>query len=422
MRLLTLALAALPIAAAAQTPPAQPLPPSPPSGVAQPAPPPAAAPAPGVTVELGGWFVLNGFAGHGGLNAADQPRFAVAAPDGESSLGMAVRQSRLRAGVGIPADGLVPGARLRGLLELDFMGGYVASDASLPIVRLRHAWVSAAWKDKGNLTLLLGQTWGVFTGPYFAASLSHLATPRFAGAGFLYRRAPQLRLSGEVGSTAALLWTVAALAPIDRATATASAVGVGERSGLPDVEGRLAVAVKAPVKLEVGVSGHWGQEKFQLVGPPPRNSTVDSIGYAVDARVETRFVTLVGAAFQGENLDVWYSVAPGVRTTATTVDTVDTRGLWAQAQVTPVKGFQLLLGGGLEQPEREDLPATIPATAGGTQTFSTPYDNKQASVAAVLNLASRWRVSAEGTRYWTKAVDGSRRNASQFEVSSLVAF
>jgi hypothetical protein len=417
MRLLALAaaLAAVPLVPGAQPAPAAP-PPSP-----APSPAPAAAPPPGVTVELGGWFVLNGYAGDGGLNVADQPRFAVAAPDGERTLGMAVRQSRLRAGVGVPADGLLGGARLRGLLELDFMGGYVAADQSLPIVRLRHAWVSAGWKEKGNLTVLLGQTWGVFTGPHFAASLSHLATPRFAGAGFLYRRAPQLRVSGELGSETALLWTVAALAPIDRATATASGAGVGERSGLPDLEARLAVALRAPVKLEVGLSGHYGQEKYLLAGPPAANRTVDSVGYAVDARLEAGPVTLVGAAFQGENLDVWYSVAPGVRASATSVTTVETRGLWAQAQVTPVKGLQLLLGGGLEQPEREDLPATIPGSAAGT-TFPTPRDNRQASLAAIVNLASRWRVSAEGTRYWTKAMDGSRHNANQVEVSSLVAF
>jgi len=433
----TLTLAALPAAVRAQTPPPAPepgaAPPAPPPPAAAPAatPPPAAVPPPKVTVDLGGWLVLNGFHDEGGLNAADQPRFAIAAPPGEQDLGFAVRQSRVRAIVGIPADGLVKGAALKGLVELDFMGGYAGNDQSLPLVRLRHVWLSSTWKDAGNLSVLLGQTWGVFTGPYFAASLSHLATPRFAGAGFLYRRAPQLRLSGELGKGVALLWTAAALAPIDRNTATAAAASVGERSGVPNVEGRLALAVKAPVKLEVGASAHWGQEKYLLGSgavPPVRNGTVDSLGYAVDARLELPYLTVLGAAFKGENLDVWYSVAPGVKTTsapapnATTliaVDTVHTKGFWAQAQVTPVKGLQLLLGGGIEKPDRDDLPATVAAGAG---TVPTPYDNRQASVGAIVNLASRWRVSLEGTRYWTRAVDGSEHDADQLELSSLLAF
>jgi hypothetical protein len=416
--------------AAAQSPAAQPEPAAPAASPAPPAPPapPAAAPAspapaPKVTVDLGGWLVLNGYYGHGGLNATDLPRFAIAAPDGERSLGISVRQSRLRAGVGIPADGLVKGTALKGLVELDFVGGYVANDPSLPIVRLRHAWLSASWKPHGNLSLLLGQTWGVFTGPYFAASLSHLATPRFAGAGFLYRRAPQVRLSGELGGDVALLWTAAALAPIDRNTTTNAAASVGERSGVPNVEARAALAVKAPVKLEVGLSAHYGQEKHLVSG---RNDTVDSRGYAVDARVEVPYLTVVGAAFAGENLDIWYSVAPGTRlnpnaTAPTDVSNVETKGFWAQAQVTPVKGLQLLAGGGIEQPDDEDVPPTIPGSAGGS-TLPTPVDSRQASVGAILNLSSRWRVSVEGTRYWTEAVDGSKPNANQLEVSSLLAF
>ena len=83
------------------------------------------------------------------------------------------------------------------------MGGNAvgSDDPSLPLVRLRHAWVSAAWPQLGNLSVLVGQSWGIVGGPSFAQSLSHLATPRFAGAGFLYRRAPQLRVSGDVGQT-----------------------------------------------------------------------------------------------------------------------------------------------------------------------------------------------------------------------------
>jgi hypothetical protein len=60
--------------------------------------------------------------------------------------------------------------------------------------------------------------------------------------------------------------------------------------------------------------------------------------------------------------------------------------------------------------------------AAGSGTVPTPYDNRQASAGAIVNLSSRWRVSLEGTRYWTKAVDGSKHDADQVELSSLLAF
>ena len=163
-----------------------------------------------LTIDTSGWLILNTYANSGALNANDLPRYAKGGPSDEEALGLGVRQSRLRLNIGIPSEGLLLDAKLKGLVELDFMGGNAVGtdDPSLPLVRLRHAWVSAAWPRLGNLSVLVGQTWGIVGGPYFAQSLSHLATPRFAGAGFLYRRAPQIRVSGDVGQTFGVAYQV----------------------------------------------------------------------------------------------------------------------------------------------------------------------------------------------------------------------
>jgi hypothetical protein len=416
IRRLALALAAsLPLVAPAQTPPA----------AAAPAPTPVAAPAPapaGLTVDIGGWLVFNSFFNSGNTSApADLPARATAGLPGEHAVGMQVRQSRLRAVLGLPGGGLLGDAKLKGLVELDFMGGSVGGDASLPLVRLRHAWAAATWKDLGNLTLTVGQTWGVFTGPNFATSLGHLALPRFAGAGFLYRRAPQLRLSGDLGGAVGVKWDAALLAPMDKATvgaAVPSGAGVGERSGLPDVEARVAVVYRPEKKnmFELGVSGHYGEDKYLVTGN--LNKTVPSQGFAVDFKLDVSMVTLVGGAFSGENIDVWATVTPGVRpgagTPPATVDAIATKGGWAQLQVTPVAGWQLLLGGGMEKPTVGDLPVSA----------TTVKENQQLSAGLVVNVAPKWKAALEFTEYKTTYNDTTpvKQTANQVELSTLYAF
>jgi hypothetical protein len=438
-------LAAFPLAVHAQTPPPAAPPPEAAPAAAAPAPAapaaPAAAPAApsafavpgpgGSTIDFGGWLVLNGYYDVGGLNAADLARFAIPAPADERALTAGVRQSRLRMNFAGPADGLFGGAKLKGLVEVDFMAGYSGSDPSMPIIRLRHAWLAATWKDLGNLTFTVGQNWGLFTGPWAPVSLGHLAVPRLGGAGYLYRRAPQIRLSGDMGGELAVIWAVAAMAPNDKTAVATSApdgvtgVLVGERSAVPDVEGRIAIAYRGALKAEVGVSGHWGQEKYWLATPAD-DFWVDSTGGAVDARIEVGPVTIIGGGFKGKNLDVWNSIAPGVilnaaAATATDLWAVDTKGLWAQLQITPVKGFQLVASAGTEQPDRGDLGNATIAGA-GTTTFSVPYKNTQGSAGVIVNLTSRWRAGFEFTRYWTWAVNGTDATANQMELSTLFAF
>jgi hypothetical protein len=383
------------------------------------------------TFDTSGWLVLNSYSTLGTVNAADLPRWAMPG-DTEKAFGMGVRQSRVRMNFGIPTDGFIPKADMRGLVEADFMGGYAGNDTSLPLPRLRHAWVSATWKDYGKLTVLLGQSWGILEGPSFAASLSHLAIPRFGGAGFLYRRAPQVRLSQELGGAFAVGYQVAVLAPMDRETASVTGSnGVGERAGQPDGEGRIAAYYRpeGPFRAEVGASVHFGQEKFLLNGlATPTNKWVASRGYAVDVKIDVPYVQLVGGVFTGQNLDVNYALG-GVnkithKNTAGTVlldDAVgvDTRGMWGQAIVTPVKGLQLLVGGGIENPGLDD---TLP-TLGASDLYV--YRNGQVSAGAILNITSKWRISLEGTRYATGLTNAayatSRADATQIEISTLLA-
>jgi hypothetical protein len=348
--------------------------------------------------------------------STDLPLFAV---KGRDTAGLSARQSRIRAALGLPADGLLGGAKLKGLVEVDFMGPTAGGDLSLPAARLRHVWVSASWKELANLSVTVGQTWGVFTGPWFATSLAHLAVPRFGGAGFLFRRAPQVRLSVESAGPFVVAAQVAALAPYDNRTS--AGVLVGERSGMPDGEARVAFAYRSGGKnwLELGLSGHYGREVYAL-DAPARDQTIESWGAAVDAHLELPALLVQGGAFLGQALGVMNTVAPEVRftTTATTpaqtidVSPIRNRGWWVQGVFFPQAIAQVLLGYGIEEPELGDLPTTA----------TTVNRNQQLSGGVILALTSRWRVSVESTWFVTNTQDRFERNATQVEVGSLYAF
>jgi hypothetical protein len=393
----------------------------------------------------------------------DLPRNATAVPDGsyldQNQTGVMVRQSRFRWNLGLPSDNFLKGATLKGLAEFDF-AGQQGSEISSWMPRIRHAFVSATWKDLNNLQLLVGQTWGVAPGPYFANSLTHIVMPRFGGAGYLFRRAPQVRLSGNVPvtSVAGLTYTGAVLTP---------EVAEGQRSGTPHFEGRISANYKRAGKqiADIGVYGHLGTDRYEAfdvdnVASTTQAKTVDvnSRLVGVDAKIDLPYVSLFGSAFMGQNLDVYASTAPGVRTftaadqsdlerclpgaggfctapgqttrkqarVVTNVNGVDTTGWFAQATVTPIKGIQLLAGYGQETPTRSTM-ADLPAGAAGSQLVA----NAQYSGGVILNLTSKWRVGLEYTRYETDfeerktataPVTRSTYEADQFELGTLFAF
>lgn len=419
--------------APAPTEPARP--PPPPEPAAPPAAPAAPAAVPRVpvepaatigaarprpSVELSGLLHTTVFRSSGGVApSTDLPRSAYTASD---TFGASVRQSRLGASFELPADGLLAGARLHGLAEADLLGDPGGGDLSFATPRLRHAWVSATAPGLGGLTVTIGQTWGLLGGARFAESVARVAEPRFAGAGALFRRAPQLRVGAARGGALALSADVAALAPID--PVRSAGVPAGERSGLPDVEGRVAAAWTRGDRrvAELGLSGREGELAFQLGASPGRTKTVRSWGAAADARVELPFVTLQGAAFLGQALGAQGLVAPEVKTTTdsggalTAVSAVRTRGFWAQAVARPLPRVGLLLGYGIEDPTVDDLPATAATLA------TTVNRNQQTSGGVVLALASRWKVSGEVTWFVTNTQDRFRRNSTQLELASLVEF
>jgi hypothetical protein len=377
-----------------------------------------------VTVSFSGWLVFNTYYNAGSFNTnagfIDQPLYAT--PGDGGALGMSVKQTRLRANVSLPADGLLGNARLTGLVEGDFGGGYAAADLSQALPRLRLAWIAATWANLGGLTVRVGQDWGVLEGPVAAVSLGHITVPRFAGAGQVFRRSPQVRVEGELGDRVGGTYTGAVLPNGDKQVA-ADGVLVGLRSATPDFEGRVAVFYRTEKKkhVEIGISGHHAQERWILDGEAnaPTKYLV-SQAVAVDYKLDLPYVTILGSAFKGENLDVWNSGAgPGIRRIMLAPDNkkllavtgIRTKGLWSQLGVTPVNGLRLLFGGGVETPTLADL--------GADANFRR---NQQLSAGAVVSAGGRWRAGLEVTGYRTRTFPGRLLTSRQVELSTLYSF
>jgi hypothetical protein len=408
-----------------------------------------------VTFDVSGWLILNGFMNRGDLDARETSRYArLNNPTlDQRQLGFAARQSRLRAGIGIPADGLLGGATLKGLVEADFGGGAASADTVIP--RLRHYFAQATWKNLSNLSVLVGQTWGVASNAYFPESNAHWLVPRFGGAGFLYRRAPQVRMSADVpAGPLAFTATVAALTPGDATAGANSGTGapalnqsVGNDAAFPNLEGRIAAkyAMNGKPMVETGLWTHYGRERYDTnISGLTKDVTAASQAYGVDVRLTFPFVQVLGQAFMGENLDVLnaiagtvvatdFAAAPAAYRNGVLIDNTDplnpkargieTMGGFAQLVISPVKRVQLLVGAGMENPDDDTLHLTGASIPDGMITRNTQY-----SAGTVLALSSRWKVSFEATRYLTQISRAAGENgrdvlpATQFEIGSLIAF
>ncbi len=436
----------------AATAPAAPVPtlsqtaaPSPQAVPVSPAPQAAtAAPAAKVTSDFSGWLIMQSFYDQGGLNTMDLPKNATTAPDNtyanESATGFMVRQSRFRWNLGLPSDGFMSGATLKGLAEFDFAGSQGA-DISSWMPRIRHAFVTATWKDLNNLQLLVGQTWGVAPGPYFAESITHVIMPRFGGAGFLFRRAPQVRLSGNlpVAEGAGLTYTAAVLTPD---------VAEGQRSGMPHLEGRISANYKQEGKqlADVGFFAHFGKKLYETYDLTATTKTYDSTTLntqvvGVDAKISVPYVSVVGAYFTGKNIDTTYaSIAPAATTLTQDPTTTDptkkvlskvadmkTNGFFGQATVTPIQGVALVAGYGQETPDK-DAYAVAGTDITASATKAQIVKNAQISGGVILNVTSKWRVGLEYTQYSTEYTYGGGANpnktfdSSQVELGTLFAF
>ncbi|BDG08428.1 hypothetical protein [Anaeromyxobacter paludicola] len=404
---------------------------------------PAPKPAPLVTVTPYGFVHIAAYDNLGPFGARDYVGQALSTGDGGSVL-FSARASRLGFRLALPEP--VLGARVTGVIEADFKGGYVPTvfdttttttstvsgtkvtststsktTASAPssswynaLFRVRHANLKAAWKtDAGELSVVAGQDWTLIA-PLAPATLAYAADQLFTNSGNLNRRAPQLKATYEGAFDAfGLNAAVAVISPSDNGTPVDA--GYGDRARVPDLEGRVGLsAIVGGKKLgELGLAAHVNKRRY-VTASNTDDDVTESV-FAADAQLNLAYLTLQGEAFTGQGADDGYlGIAPGVNT-AHGNGAVLTQGFWGQAVVRPIPLVDLLAGYGIEQPKVADLSGVA------ARTKNTTYGG-----GVIVNAHKAWKIGVESykTVSWSQDAKGvaTRAEAIQVALASKLDF
>ena len=304
-----------------------------------------------IPVKLYGFVRMEAFYDNTEMAQGDWMLFArpgnSAAAD-ESIFSMSARHTRLGLRLGGPvAD---EETSINGLVEVDFAGGFPNSStaARQPQLRLRHAWVEIA---KPEWELRLGQDWALISGP-FPHTTSFVVG---AGKGHLWMRYPQIKYTVKRSSFKLALSANRPMAGNikydDYAAGDFDPVGDGERTGLPWIMGRVWLN---PGNATLSLSGHLGKEQISDLSGAQHDKTTFSVN--ADIVLKTGPVSWTARAFMGENLNSFFGgVFQGYVRDDKSVTNIASTGGWGQAVIDINERWDFTLGGGIDDPDNEDL-------------------------------------------------------------------
>jgi hypothetical protein len=310
-----------------------------------------------IQAEVHGLVLVNGFVNGDAVNNSDVPQFVLLppAPGGPpaSAAGATIRQSRVTVRAGVPE---FAGGHMAAELDVDFFGGQQPSNGgrTFPLLRIRRAFAELT---RGRLNLFVGQESPLIV-ELNPSSIASIGVPEFAAAGNLWLWLPQIRLGIDLVQTGAARvgLEAAALAPTsgDAQTAFFTQPDIAERSSRPFVEGRARVRWgEGDERGEVSVGGHYG---WLAVGPERR---VHSKAVTVSLWTPlARGLELRGEAFTGQALAGLGGGGIGQNFGRDSA-AVGTSGGWVQLNVLPTPAWEIGGGGGMDDPDDQDLdPAT----------------------------------------------------------------
>lgn len=377
----------------------------------------AAQPSP-IKIAPYGILYFNLFDNSGGTNNGDVPLWSTPGPGSLSASG---RQSRF----GFRVTGLTAGkAKLSGVLEADFFGGFPAIGIgdNMGVLRLRQAHARLDWQ---KTSIVVGQDWMIFA-PANPVSLASAGIPLMAASGNPWARLPQARVDWRVGP---MLLQGGVLAPStgDFSAAFFYQPTSGALSQVPFLQGRAAwssanwLGSKRPASI--GVSGHYGRSRVLTAA---FDRELDSRGVAIDWSVAfAPRVTLTGEAFTGRNLaafqaGVFQGINPDAASVAATgsIDdgprAIGTRGGWTQVAVAvhPVLSVQATYG--LDDP-RDEMLASISRRDWRRR-------NQAYSIGFVHKLSPQFSWSLEERRIVTNLALTGRRTTNHLNLATTFSF
>jgi hypothetical protein len=403
-----------------------------------------------ITFTPYGFIMLNAlfndspFAGNKTYPGAPLPCPGIGAASGCNVGGaflMNANQTRLGVRIGFDDTAGWTGAKLSGLLEVDFGGGIAGGSTSSsayynPVLRLRKAYMDAAW---GIFSVRAGQD-DRLVSPLRATSLAWIQQPLFQFSGLLHGRNPQLALRLISETKDGLAWSVvaAALNPQD-VTLTANGVspgaavdfGAGNRSRMPDLEGRVSAGFRSGGK-RVADLGFWGglQKNRYVVpsvqgGPSNTDADVTTSIYGADLTLNLWIFNFLGSVYQARGYDapgalasqgVAFALTGAALTVPVDATAVKATGGWFQVNVRPLEAVGVYGGwGGTQTPYSELTGTQFAAVDARVQNFTW-------AIGAIAYAGKNWRFGAEYavTRSWFYS--GGFADGGQLAVSSQLVF
>lgn len=359
-----------------------------------------------------------------------------------------VRQSRIGGRLSFNDKAGWTGATLSALLEVDFNGGYTGAVATSsagfynPAVRLRKAYANAAWGSESMIQLRVGQDDRLIS-PLRPVSLAYVANPTFQNAGLLHGRAPMLQLRWDLNPKDGIAVSVAgaALNPQDNTVGdngvspgAAVDLGAGNRSRIPNLEGRVGLGWRSGGTSVVALGGWAGWQKNRYVSPAT-DTNVDANTYIFggDLTVNVAFLQVMGEIYKAKGYDVPGNLggSQGValsftRPTPTTfaiasADPVPAFGGWFQIAARPIEALQIYGGWGGTQSPFDAYTGTVfdatPATRAATR-----LQNYMWAGGVTAYAGKNWRFSAEYGRSTSYFLSGLNYTQGQFSINSMVSF
>jgi hypothetical protein len=286
--------------------------------------------------------------------------------ENDDQFNMTARESR----VGFTFQGLdVASMKTSGRVEVDFYEGGV-ENKSRPM--MRHAYLQLDWPEL-DLSLLAGQTSDLFS-PLLPETLNYSVGWWNGNVG--YRR-PQIRLTKGFGAGEGVRMLVqgAAARTIGReGPFNPSGQDTGKDAGFPTTEARYALSFPflAGKRTTVGVSGHYGEEEYDL---DARGKNVHITTWSANAELElplSAWASFKSELWTGENLDSYlggvgqgivietsdgfFVNSEGVKGTFVQGRPVGSTGGWANLILGPCGKWRFSTGLSIDDPDNGDIP------------------------------------------------------------------
>ena len=294
------------------------------------------------------------------------------------------------------------GGKSFGRVEVDFYGGGSENKANL---MMRHAYMQLSWPG-ADFSIIGGQTSDVIS-PLVPSTLNY--TVGWWAGDIGYRR-PQLRLTKGFGDNVRLQLEVAATRSIGDANSF-SPGDTGEDAGEPAWQGRLSLAVPTVKgkKAVLGVSGHYGREEYDL-DLEDTNEEIETNSFNVDLTLPvTKWLTLKGEYFFGENLDAYLGgIGQGIDTVE--LEEIYSTGGWGAATIGPFSALTFNLGATVDDPDDDDLDV-------GARTINQSYFGN-----VVYKVNSAVKVGFEVSYWLTDYKEMDEGDSIRFQSSMIYAF